>query len=762
MRGKLAFAAAALVVGAGVFLSQFEFASAPPPRWPELPAADDPLVLRIAAAEPRSSGSEEKEEIRAFLALLDSIGDRAGPALLAHWLERYGGRESGFVPGAIRDDSMRPGAAWLSRHPDPVSDGVMRRILADRSIGFDVRSRVVVALCRPGNEAMVPVLVVRAIDRDENPDLVSAILLRLDRIGGPPPKRLRELLSRPEHEYATDAAAALAVTGDPEAPSLVVEGLQNRTGQNLDRMGLFARAAAAVCGDAAPVKALVDDVQPGIHEREHRLPPGLGLENMVEFTEKRVAECDQICDAIADQLAAWLEEHPEARETEFERARAAYLASDRRRREEALVDFEAVAAAPEEDLDFAAAALAVTWLDEPWRSQCLARIDRLARVVKTEIAGRDGPREILAVLADRLLPRQGGPLNTSETWPEREEPFLLWHVLRSGRGNCLGLTSLYLAVGERLGLPLHAVLAPGHVFVRWDDGETRINVETTAGGREYPDEHYLDPGPGLTVAAEDAAAGHFLVNLTVREAVGLVCVNLSNLLRTGPFRDRRGPALIHAERACELFPACGRAWLARGTSLFAKEPERAEEALSFVARAGGILPASYHVRLAVAGIQRATGHDERALALYDEAIALAPERKEAREGRIRCLLRTGRFEDALAEAEEHGFRMFAIQARIFGGLGGWREALEALGGPRERPNLWMDVIDTLLVGDAFHAPEIDAAAALLDRLGWIRSAETTPGNEDLFVTGGDALTIIEGARARYEALVERVDALRPK
>lgn len=718
-------------------------------RWPILPGAYDPLVVRISAAASRTDHAGSSEGTRAFLEILDGAGARAGPALVASWLDRFGrGGGTRVISFACWDEKDLPGAVWLSLHPDSRLDEVLLDLLKDGEVGFGARQRAVAALCRPGNGAARPALAARVLDRGEDPDVRRAILLRIDRIGGEMPPELGEMLARPAHDLDRLAAAVLALGGNPEAPSLVLEGLRVAMGRMSDEVSLFARAAQAIASGDAPVRSLVTPLLDSIR-RQECFPAD-------EDRQEATAE------AIADELERWLDAHPEARDTSFERARAAYLASDRRRREEALADYDAVVAALEEDLDFAAAALAVTWLDEPWRSQCLARIDRLARVVKGEIAGLDEPRDILAVLADRLLPRRGGPRNANEIWPEREEPFLLWHVLRSGRGNCLGFTSLYLAVGERLGLPLHAVLAPGHVFVRWDDGRIRINVETTDGGREYPDEHYLDLGPGLSVAAEDAAAGHFLVNLTKRETVGLVCVNLSELYRTGPFKDGRGPALIHAERACELFPGCGRAWLARGISLFEKEPQRAGEALSYVARAGGFLPGSYDVRIAVAGIHLATGGTERALALYDEAIALAPERAEAREGRIRCLLRTGRFEDALAEAEEHGFRLFAIRARIFGGLGGWREALEALGGPRERPDLWMDVIDTLLVGDAFDAPEVDAAADLLDRLGWIPLVGTTPGNPDLIATGGDTGLIIRGGRARYEGLVERVDSLRPK
>ena len=44
----------------------------------------------------------------------------------------------------------------------------------------------------------------------------------------------------------------------------------------------------------------------------------------------------------------------------------------------------------------------------------------------------------------------------------------LHKVLSERAGNCIGLTSLYVALGERLGLPLVAMGLPRHVFLRWE------------------------------------------------------------------------------------------------------------------------------------------------------------------------------------------------------------------------------------------------------------------------------------------------------
>ena len=65
-------------------------------------------------------------------------------------------------------------------------------------------------------------------------------------------------------------------------------------------------------------------------------------------------------------------------------------------------------------------------------------------------------------------------------------------VLDSRKGVCLGVSILYLALGQRLDLPLESVTPPGHIYVRHvaEDGET-INIETTARGIDLPSKVFL-------------------------------------------------------------------------------------------------------------------------------------------------------------------------------------------------------------------------------------------------------------------------------
>ncbi|WP_348660420.1 transglutaminase family protein [Chlamydiifrater volucris] len=73
-----------------------------------------------------------------------------------------------------------------------------------------------------------------------------------------------------------------------------------------------------------------------------------------------------------------------------------------------------------------------------------------------------------------------------------EEKFSLLSSVVSGKfGVCLGVSSLYLCIAQRLGVPLEIITPPGHIYLRYlkSSGEY-LNIETTAGGCHYETERY--------------------------------------------------------------------------------------------------------------------------------------------------------------------------------------------------------------------------------------------------------------------------------
>lgn len=86
-------------------------------------------------------------------------------------------------------------------------------------------------------------------------------------------------------------------------------------------------------------------------------------------------------------------------------------------------------------------------------------------------------------------------------------------VLDSRHGVCLGVSILYLCLAQRLDLPLEIITPPGHIYVRYRDGDRLINIETTARGINTPSEAYL----GLNTRK--------LQQRTIKEVIGLAFCN---------------------------------------------------------------------------------------------------------------------------------------------------------------------------------------------------------------------------------------------
>jgi regulator of sirC expression with transglutaminase-like and TPR domain len=137
---------------------------------------------------------------------------------------------------------------------------------------------------------------------------------------------------------------------------------------------------------------------------------------------------------------------------------------------------------------------------------------------------------------------------------------LLPDVLASRKGSCVGLGTLYLALGERLGIPLEGVVVPGHFFVRarTAGGEVR-NLETLRQGEVMPDSFYRDK-----YDLPNRAAPAFSRPLSAREIAGVVRFNVGNERRRA---NRLTEAARLYRRAAEDFPQFGEAHASLGLVL---------------------------------------------------------------------------------------------------------------------------------------------------------------------------------------------------
>ncbi|MES1205988.1 MAG: transglutaminase family protein, partial [Pseudomonadota bacterium] len=167
---------------------------------------------------------------------------------------------------------------------------------------------------------------------------------------------------------------------------------------------------------------------------------------------------------------------------------------------------------------------------------------------------------------------------------ERDAPgvMALPDVLANRKGSCVGLGALYLAIAERLGVPLEGVLVPGHFFVR-APGATPRNAELLRRGEALPDAWYVAKyGPW------EPAATAYLRGLSAAEVVAVHWFNAGNQWkRTGDL-----PAAARAYAlATKSFPAFPEAAASLGATRQAQgDLAGARDAYQAAARARPDLP----------------------------------------------------------------------------------------------------------------------------------------------------------------------------
>ncbi len=139
-------------------------------------------------------------------------------------------------------------------------------------------------------------------------------------------------------------------------------------------------------------------------------------------------------------------------------------------------------------------------------------------------------------------------------------------VMDNHLGVCLGVTALYLAIAQRLDLPLEIVTPPGHIYLRLRKGENVINIETTARGINLPSETYL------------SVQTRKLQERTLKEVIGMTHFNQASIyLHTGEFQKAK-QAYLKAQAYMKedplLMELLGCCYLLTG------EKEKGEELLS--------------------------------------------------------------------------------------------------------------------------------------------------------------------------------------
>jgi len=267
----------------------------------------------------------------------------------------------------------------------------------------------------------------------------------------------------------------------------------------------------------------------------------------------------------------------------------------------------------------------------------VARIDAMAGEAAGEAGGRRGAEAVGAFNRFFFERMEAGAS------PEAGYAAGLFpdSVLRTGKGDCLALAGLYLAISSRLDLAVHGVVVPGHFFVRYDDGQTRINVEMLRGGLARDDAFYRER---FGVPEGDAC---YMRNLLLDETLAVFVFNVANRYAAAGRTDLAERALA---RVVEILPGFAEAHGNLGVLLY----RRGEASLAVACFERAVetnrLAGGAWLNLGVA--RQALGRLDEAAGAYRSGIAVTPESAELRHGLGTALHRLGRLDEAVAEYVE--------------------------------------------------------------------------------------------------------------
>jgi Tfp pilus assembly protein PilF len=228
-------------------------------------------------------------------------------------------------------------------------------------------------------------------------------------------------------------------------------------------------------------------------------------------------------------------------------------------------------------------------------------IARLAERLRPEVVGASDGGRVVGAFRRVLLVEERFTYDKSSADPGN---YLLESVLARKKGNCLGLSMLYLALADRLGIPFRGVYVPSHCFVRYEGNGARVNVEFAEGGASWTDDRYrrefrISPGRP------------YLFSLAPAEMLGVFLKTL------GAGYSRKG---------------------------------REEDALRLYDEAGRLYPGLPDVHYNAGVSLQKSGRLDEAAGKYRRALDLDPEMAAARDNFGILLARMGRYGEAIEEA----------------------------------------------------------------------------------------------------------------
>jgi regulator of sirC expression with transglutaminase-like and TPR domain len=175
---------------------------------------------------------------------------------------------------------------------------------------------------------------------------------------------------------------------------------------------------------------------------------------------------------------------------------------------------EQLQALPPEEIDVGRGLVLIDKECPPTMTPIEAALDVLALEILSKVGKEATDEQKISALSHLLFDDLAIRFPPESEAAEKTKQFSdLSSVLFSRRGVCLGASVLYLALAQRIGLPLSIYTPPGHIFVGHKSPERTHVIETTARGIDIPLDRYL----GLTLKS--------VPERSQKEVIGMVLFN---------------------------------------------------------------------------------------------------------------------------------------------------------------------------------------------------------------------------------------------
>ncbi len=303
--------------------------------------------------------------------------------------------------------------------------------------------------------------------------------------------------------------------------------------------------------------------------------------------------------------------------------------------------FQDLVQADDESLDIAKISLLIAKEENPEIkiNNYVECIDWYVKMIKSRILDKNEPESIIEIINDFLFDELG----FTYVKTGKLEDLYLNDVIDRRKGNCVGMSILYLAIAERLRLPLFGVKVPEHIFIRYDNGETKINMETGHEGINLPDSFYVTHSIER-FDKESVENGCYLRNLTKKEVISNVFLNRSKIKREdGALKE----ALDDCNKAILLRPRdpgayCNKGVIYEKMGMISKAIENYGKAISLNQK----YASAYYNRGSVFGVE---GNLDKAIEDFNKAISINPEFTLSYYNRAIAFKKIGQVEKAIQD-----------------------------------------------------------------------------------------------------------------